>query len=260
MILCTARSAYYKSMKKYSLPILQELRAVKTPTEIRYLVQAQRIGEKVLQRAVVRLRLGVTEQGLEQFIIRGFIKHGVHALSFPPIVAFGKGTADIHHVPGNARLKHRDIVMIDIGCTVKGYCSDLTRTYFFGEPTARQKRVYLAVLEAQNRALRALASGERKAVTVDRKARVFLHKKFGEKSFPHGLGHGVGTVIHEWPSFRHTSQDVLPTNSVVTVEPGVYIRGWGGVRIEDMVHIEKRGIRNLTSAPKDLVSIILSSK
>ena len=146
--------------------------------------------------------------------------------------------------------------MLDFGTTVNHYCSDMTRTYFFGEPNAKQKKVYLAVLEAQNRSIQKLHAGERQAKIIDKTAREFLAKKFNN-NFKHGLGHGVGTVIHEWPSFSPKSEDIIPAGCVMTVEPGIYLKNFGGVRIEDMVLITKQGCRNLTNVPKDLKSAIL---
>lgn len=244
-------------MPKYLLPDIQEIRAVKSTKEIRYITRAQRISEAVLQGVISRLKKGVTEISLARFIVFSFKRRGIKALAFEPIVSFGKNTAHIHHEPGNSRLKSGDLVMFDFGCTVNGYCSDMTRTYIFGRPTAKQKKVYLSVLEAQNRALKALAKGEHRAKQVDAAARKFLHRRFNKKSFTHGLGHGIGTAIHEWPNFKPYSEDLLKPGEVMTVEPGIYLKGWGGVRIEDMVIIKKRGIKNLTKAPKQLDKIIL---
>ncbi|MBI5466180.1 MAG: M24 family metallopeptidase [Candidatus Kerfeldbacteria bacterium] len=172
-------------------------------------------------------------------------------------MSFGRNTANIHHEPSRAKLRPGDNVMFDFGCTMKGYCSDMTRTYFWGEPSTKQKRVYLAVLQAQQKVLDKLKQGERRAKVLDSTARNFLTKKFGKLCFSHGLGHGVGTAIHEWPNFKPESSDTLKPGMVMTVEPGVYLKGWGGVRIEDMVLIQWRGIKNLTRVPKDLSSAIL---
>jgi len=239
-------------MFKHQLPVIQELRAVKTSREVSYIVKAQRISEAVLGRVVKRLRAGVTEIALARFIVAEFKRRGIKALAFEPIVSFGKNTTNIHHEPGRAKLRRGNTVMFDFGCTVNSYCSDMTRTYFFGQPTAKQKRIYVAVLAAQERALNLLSAGERRTGVVDAAVRRFLTKKFGPNAFLHGLGHGVGTAIHEWPSLKAKSPDVLKPSMVVTLEPGVYLKGWGGVRIEDMVVIRENGIKNLTKVSKDL--------
>ncbi len=241
--------------------LIHEIRAVKSKKELRNIIRAQRISEEVLRCVVVKLWQGVTEIQIANLIKKKFVELGAPVLAFPPIVAFGKNTANIHHQPKKnkqTKLKKGDMVMLDFGCTVNHYCSDMTRTFFFGEPTKRQERIYLAVLEAQNRAINKLKKGERRAKVIDKAARDFLNKKF-KNNFKHGLGHGVGTVIHEWPNFKPKSEDILPIGCVMTVEPGLYFKGWGGVRIEDMVLITKKGSKNLTNFPKDLKSAIIGA-
>lgn len=243
--------------------LIHEVRAVKTKKELANIVKAQRISELVLRYIVAELRTGISEIEVSNKIKKAFLKHNAPILSFPPIVAFGKNTADIHHEPDITKLKKGNTIMFDFGCTVNHYCSDMTRTYFWGKPSARQKEIYLAVLEAQNRVLKKLQTGERRAKIIDNVARTFLAKKF-KNNFKHGLGHGVGTVIHEWPNFKPKSDDILPVGCVMTVEPGLYFKGknniQGGVRIEDMVLITKNGCKNLTNVSKDLKSVILKPK
>lgn len=237
--------------------LIHEIRAVKNKKELANIIKAQRISEKVLQDILKILKTGISEIEILNFIKKSFRKYGVPVLSFEPIVSFGKNTANVHHKPSKTKLKKGDIVMFDFGCTINHYCSDMTRTYFWGEPNNRQRKIYLTVLETQNRALNKIMKGERRAKVIDRSARSFLNKKFNAKKFPHGLGHGVGTVIHEWPNFKPKSEDIIPAGCVMTVEPGLYFKGFGGVRIEDMVLITKTGCVNLTRAPKDLKSAIL---
>ena len=246
--------------------LIHEIRAVKTKKELANIIKAQRISEKVLQDTLVKLKTGMTEFAAAKFITKRFIKYGASILAFPPIVAFGKNTANIHHQPGKTKLKRGNAVMFDFGCTVHHYCSDMTRTYFWGKPSAKQKKVYLAVLEAQNRALKKLQKGEKRARIIDKVAREFLTRKFKNNparpldGFKHGLGHGVGTAIHEWPNFKPKSEDILPVGCVMTVEPGLYFKGFGGGRIEDMVLITKSGCKNLTNTPKNLKNVILQSR
>ncbi|MBP9711451.1 MAG: M24 family metallopeptidase [Candidatus Pacebacteria bacterium] len=239
-----------------SVTLIHQIRAAKNKKELANIIKAQRISEKVLADVVLRVKIGVTEIELANYIASQFKKYGAPILSFSPIVAFGKNSANIHHEPGKSKLKKGDMVMFDFGCTVNHYCSDMTRTYFFGEPTAKQKKVYLDVLGAMEQAMKKLAVGEKRAKIIDASARKFLAKKYKD-NFQHGLGHGVGTVIHEWPNFKPKSEDVLPVGCVMTIEPGIYLKGFGGVRIEDMVLITANGYENLTKVPKDLESAIL---
>jgi Xaa-Pro aminopeptidase len=235
-----------------SVKLIHEVRAVKSKKELSNIIKAQRIAERVLGDVLKKFKTGITEIQVANFIKKSFVKYGAPILSFPPIVAFGKNTANIHHEPGKSKLKIGDTIMLDFGTTIKHYCSDMTRTYFWGKPNKRQEKIYLAVLEAQNKALRMIGRGEKKAKNIDGVARNYLGK-----SFPHGLGHGVGTVIHEWPNFKPKSEDVLPIGCVMTVEPGLYFKNFGGVRIEDMILITKNGYQNLTKAPKSLRDAIL---
>ncbi|MFM7088608.1 MAG: M24 family metallopeptidase, partial [Candidatus Paceibacterota bacterium] len=222
-------------MKKTQL--VHEVRAVKNKKELLAITKAQRISEQVLSDVLDFLKTGVTEIEVSDFIKKQFIKYKAPILSFVPIVAFGTGTADIHYVPTKNKLKIGDTIMLDFGTTIDHYCSDMTRTYFWGEPSKEQKDIYLAVEKAMGLAFAALTKGERKCKKVDKVARDFLYKKFGKESFPHTLGHGVGTVIHEWPSFGPKSEDSVQEGYVMTIEPAVYIKDLGGVRIEDMILI-----------------------
>ena len=243
------------------IKLIHEVRAVKSKKELANIIKAQRISEFVLRYITAELKTGVSEIEAANLIKKKFVKLRAPVLSFPPIVAFGKNSANIHHTPGKTKLKKGDIIMFDFGCTVNHYCSDMTRTYFWGNPTKRQKKVYNDVLKAMDIAMNKIKKGEHRAKVIDKTARGFLNKKYGMKNFQHGLGHGVGTVIHEWPNFKPKSEDVLPVGCVMTIEPGLYFKGkgniQGGVRIEDMILITKGGYRNLTKAPKDLKSIIL---
>jgi Xaa-Pro aminopeptidase len=228
--------------------------------ELEKIIKAQRISEQVLSEVLKLLKTGITEIEVSDFIKKSFVKYKTPILAFPPIVAFGKNTANIHHEPTKVKLKVGDTIMLDFGTTVNHYCSDMTRTYFWGEPSVRQKKTYLGVLEAMNRAFTELQFGETSCHKIDKVSRDYLVKKFGKGSFPHTLGHGVGTVIHEWPSFRPKSEDKIIPGYVMTVEPGLYFKGFGGVRIEDMILITKKGYENLTHVPKDLQSIILEPR
>jgi len=237
--------------------LIHEIRAVKNKKQLTNIIKSQRISEQVLIDVLQILKIGITEIEVEKFIKKSFVKYKAPILSFPPIVSFGKNTANIHHEPSKTKLKKGDIIMFDFGCAVNHYCSDMTRTFFFGKPSKRQEKIYLAVLEAQNRAMAKIKKGERRAKIIDKSAREFLKKKFRVSKFAHGLGHGVGTVIHEWPNLKPKSEDILPTGCVMTIEPGLYFKNFGGVRIEDMILITKNSYKNLTKVSKDIDSVIL---
>lgn len=256
--------------------LLHEVRASKSKAELANIISAQRIAEKVLADVLKFLQVGITELEVQDFIKSRFIKYGAPILSFTPIVAFGKNTANIHHEPNDTKLKLGDIIMFDFGTTVNHYCSDMTRTYFFGHAIDKKGKIkqeklfkiYKDVLRANELAIKLLEKGERNAKKVDSSARDFLAKKYKNNharlngvsrsgGFPHGLGHGVGTVIHEWPNFKPNTTDALPVGCVMTIEPGIYIRGLGGVRIEDMIVIKTKGAENLTKVPKDFQNAIL---
>lgn len=236
--------------------ILEQVRAIKNKKELADIVKAQRISESVLHDVKQILKTGITEIEVANFIKKSFLKKGVSILSFEPIVAFGKGSADIHHEPTKNKLRVGDIIMFDFGATVNHYCSDMTRTFFWGEPNAKQKKLYQDVLKAMDMALGMIGKGEKDTGKIDKASRSFLAKKYKD-NFRHGLGHGVGTAIHEWPHFRPNSKDLLKPGMVMTVEPGIYLKDLGGVRIEDMILITKTGYINLTKVPKTLESAVL---
>ena len=173
-------------------------------------------------------------------------------LAFDSFVALGKNPADCHHVAGDRKLERGDIVLFDIGAKYRGYCADMTRTFCFGEPSQKLSDLYLLVLSAQQYVLKHLKAG----VTgreADSMAREFFKANGYDSEFGHSLGHGVGIDIHEEPRLSASCDMPLPENAVVTVEPGLYIEGFGGVRIEDLVVVKKDDIENLTNYDKSLI-------
>jgi len=246
------------------IKLIHEVRAVKSKKELANIIKAQRINERVLKDALEILKIGITETEVEDFIKKSFIEYKAPILSFEPIVSFGKNTANIHHKPSRTKLRVGDTIMFDFGCTVNHYCSDMTRTYFYKKINKKQEKIYQAVLKSQEMVIGRMEKGERRAKVLDKIVRNYLVKKFRIKEsaklhsgFVHGLGHGVGTVIHEWPNLKPNSEDILPVGCVMTVEPGLYFKGFGGVRIEDMFLITKNGCKNLTNVSKNIKDMIL---
>ncbi len=235
---------------------LNHTRAVKSQLELLYITQGADIIREVFLRLREYLAPGQTEREVAYFIEKQMASLGVKEVPFTPIVASGPATAEIHHWPTSRRLRAGDMVMVDFGAVVKGYCSDMTRVLFLGTPTKRQVKVYQEVLKSQMAALRAVREGAT-GDAVDAAARKVLKRSRLNSKFTHNIGHGVGSVIHEWPRLGRESKDVLKHGMVVTVEPGVYIKGWGGIRIEDMVRVTRDGCVVLTRVPKDIDSMVV---
>ncbi|MBS3813194.1 aminopeptidase P family protein, partial [Candidatus Bipolaricaulota bacterium] len=192
---------------------------------------------------------GMTESEIAVELEFFMKKQGAESVSFDPIVALGANSALPHATPGDREVREGDILLIDMGAKYRGYCSDMTRTVFIGEPTDKMQEVYEIVLEAQEVGLAALGPGE-STKEVDGKARDVIEEHgYGDK-YGHGLGHGVGLEIHEKPRLAQTEDNVLEEGMVVTVEPGIYLPGWGGVRIEDMVYITEKGYEFFSRSPK----------
>ena len=206
--------------------------------------RAVRAAEAVFEEAVEALRPGMTERELAVFILRRLYET-TEGPSFPPIVLSGPNSALPHGMPSERRIEEHEPIIIDMGCRIGGYCSDMTRTVFLGEPGGRIRDAYRAVREAQVQATRAIRAGitGREADRVARK--VIRDAGFGGR-FTHALGHGVGLLVHEPPQLSRRGLKRLRAGSVVTVEPGIYLPGEGGVRLENMVVVEEGGARVIT--------------
>jgi Xaa-Pro aminopeptidase len=225
------------------------LRAVKTDEEIGYLREALRMTDVAFQAAEARARIGMTEKELADIVAEELRNAGSEGESFPTIVASGPNAAKPHHSPGERVLQEGEPIIIDMGALHKGYAGDLTRTIWFGEPSAELVTMYRNVQAAFDSAM-AKAGPDITGVQLDAAARdVFTEQGTGQY-FVHSLGHGLGLRVHEAPSASFRSNDSLVPGNVVTIEPGLYVPGEGGVRIEDVVLITEDGAENLTGAPK----------
>jgi Xaa-Pro aminopeptidase len=230
-----------------------ELRRTKEPVEVAAIAAAQRITDRVFAKTLELIRPGVSEDDLALEIDFGFRAAGGET-AFTSIVASGPNAAKPHAGHGPRKLRKGDVITFDIGCRYKGYCSDMTRTVFLGRVPARLRRVYGIVREAQEKALAVIKAGLDASV-ADAAARDHIAAAGFGKEFGHSLGHGVGLEVHERPVLAARSRDVLQPGDVVTVEPGIYLPGEGGVRIEDIVVVTKTGLRNLTRSPKEPVEL-----
>ncbi len=231
------------------------MRVIKSSDEVQLILRAQRIAEKAFERLLERMRKGMTEKQVAALLNYYMMDCGADDLSFETIAASGVNSASPHAVPTDKPLQNGEFLTLDFGAVVDGYHSDMTRTLVIGEPTPEMEELYNAVLYANLdglKAVRADVGGK----LVDSVARSTLQGWGGyDKYFGHGLGHGVGLEIHEAPTLSRKSSSVLREGMIVTVEPGAYISGKYGVRIEDMVLVTKDGCDNLTTTTKNLIRI-----
>lgn len=227
-------------------------RMVKTDKELSLMRIAESIGDKALTEVLPMISQGVRECDIAAELEYKMRKLGAEKTSFDTIVVSGEKSAMPHGMPNEKVLEKGDFVTIDFGCVYKGYCSDMTRTFVIGEPSDKQLDIYNTVLAAQLEGLKNISAGV-SAAACDNAAREIIKKAEYGKYFGHALGHGVGLQIHEFPTLSPKSDIILEKNMVVTCEPGIYIGGFGGVRIEDMVAVTKNGCEILSSFPKELI-------
>ena len=231
--------------------MFETLRAVKTEEEIAYLKQAQKISEKALSMTLPAIKPGVSEKDVAAELVYNMLRCGSEGNSFDPIVVTGKKTSMPHGVPGDNIIQSGDFVTIDYGSLCRGYCSDTTRTFAVGYADEEMRKVYDIVLKAQLAGIEACAAGVT-GKDIDAAARqVIIDAGYG-KYFGHGFGHGVGLNIHEAPNSNSLNTEPMPAGAVVSAEPGIYIPGKFGIRIEDVVVIREGGCENITSFPKEL--------
>jgi Xaa-Pro aminopeptidase len=233
------------------LDALEVLRAYKDAAELAAMRRAAAIADAAFQEVVGHGLIGRTERDVALDLEIAMRRRGATSASFPPIVASGSHAALPHAVPRDRPIEDGTLVMVDAGAVVDGYCSDCTRTFAAGEPTPHAREVYELVLRAQEAAVAAVRAG-RTAVEIDAVARDIIVAAGHAEHFGHGVGHGVGIEMSEIPRVNPRSSTELEAGNVVTIEPGVYIPGELGVRIEDLVRVTSDGPDVLTSQPKAL--------
>ena len=213
--------------------------------KIKAIKRAADIAQRALIKALPLLKAGVRERDFARALRKLILQFGGDGFSFLPIVASGLRSTMPHGRASKKRMKAGDTVVVDFGVKYKGFCSDLTRTYVIGKPTKKQKRIYAILKRAQSAAIKAAKVGAL-CSKIDKAARDIMVKSGFGKSFIHSTGHGIGQKVHEPPKISKGNKNVLKSGTVITIEPGIYIKGWGGVRIEDMVEVTKNGCRVLT--------------
>lgn len=234
--------------------IVTQIRMKKDAAERRHIRASVRIAEQALQWLLKRISPGTTEQELAHALRRKMEDLGADGESFPCIIASGPHAAWPHAEASPKKIRRRDAVIIDLGAVSHGYCSDMTRTIFVQTASRSQRKLYEVVREAQHRAIEAIRPGMA-ARKIDAIARRFIEDRGYGKYFGHGLGHGVGLNVHEPPTLNPQSRDILEPGMVVTVEPGIYIPGRFGIRIEDLVLVTETACELLTHFPRDLIEL-----
>ena len=231
---------------------IDSIRRAKSEEEKECILTAQKIAENAFEHILTFIKPGVTEKQIALELDFYMLSHGAEAVSFETIAVTGAKSSMPHGVPDETVVKNGDFITMDFGAVYKGYHSDMTRTVAVGEVTEEQKTVYETVLKAQKNALSVLKKGL-PCSEADKAARDIIDKAGYGDYFGHSTGHGVGVEIHENPTLAPKSTDILEIGDVVTVEPGIYLPGKFGVRIEDMALITEKGYENLTSTPKELI-------
>jgi len=234
-------------VKTYNL--IDRLRAKKYPEELQLLQHAVTIADQAMDEVAPTIEQGMTEKLIASHLEMAMRKRGAENVSFDTIVGAGPNGALPHHRADHTVIERNQAIVIDMGCIYEGYCSDLTRTFIVGSPDDKFKRVYGKVLEAQLAAEERIETGMT-GQDVDAIARDIIKASGHGDDFGHSLGHGVGLAVHEFPHVGPRAEDVIENGMVLTIEPGIYLSGWGGVRIEDMVVMENGKAHVMSQAKK----------
>lgn len=246
---------YEKALGRELLPagdLFETLRASKTEEEIACMIEAQRISEKALETVLHIIKPGMTERQVAAELVYNMLKNGSEGNSFDPIVITGSKTSLPHGVPGDKVIQSGDFVTMDFGSIKHGYCSDMTRTVAVGSASEEMRNVYDTVLRAQLAGIAAAKVGV-PGKEIDAAARKVISDAGYGKYFGHGFGHSLGLDIHEWPNANPSGEAPMPAGAVCSAEPGIYIPGRFGVRIEDVMVIREGGAEIITKSPKELV-------
>lgn len=236
--------------------LVEELRQYKDWEEAKSLQIAFDIADKSLELLLEDIYLGMTEIEIAALLDFNMRLNGSEKPSFDTIVASGPNASCPHHQPTNRKIKKGDMLKIDFGATYNGYHSDMTRTFFIGKAPAKFKKIYAKVLEAQTKAIEAIKVGE-ECKKIDAIARKVITDAGYAKNFGHGLGHSFGLEIHEKPAFSPLNPSKIEIGHTYTVEPGIYIPDWGGIRIEDSFMICEDGLHKFTNFPNELIELDL---
>ena len=234
--------------------LIKDIRMTKDENEIELIKKAIDISDKAYDHILEFIEPGMTEKEVALELEITQKKLGGEKNAFDFIVASGERSSMPHGVASDKVIKENELITLDFGTFYKGYCSDMTRTFVLGQASEKQKEVYNTVLKAQQAVIDQIKAGMT-GVEADKIARDIIKEAGYGDNFGHGLGHGIGVEVHEGPTASYKSEDTIIENSIVTDEPGIYIKGWGGVRIEDDLLITKDGCEVLNSSPKELIEV-----
>lgn len=231
---------------------VEKLREIKDENELHLISEACRITGEAFERLLPNIKEGMSEKELALMLEFDMLTHGASGLAFSTIVAAGANGSLPHAVPGDYKIRRGDMITFDFGAKFGGYCADMTRTIALGNPSDEMRKVYQIVLDAQMKAQDAVMAGK-VCKDIDSIARDYIYSNGYEGRFGHGLGHAVGIDIHESPRFSQTCNDIAQVGQVMTVEPGIYLPGVGGVRIENSVIVREGGCDVLTKPTRELI-------
>lgn len=234
--------------------LVEALRESKDEDEVALIAEAARIATDALTRTLPQIAPGQTELQIAGILEKAMRDEGSEEAPFPPIVASGQRSALPHARPSSREVVRGDFLLLDFGAQHQGYCSDLTRTFIIGIPTPEQREVYQVVRDANHIASHSIRAGMT-GMAADALARSYIERCGHGEAFGHSLGHGLGLEVHESPRLARTAEAALVSGAVVTIEPGIYRPGWGGVRIEDDVHISANGPQILTNFSRELIEV-----
>ena len=232
--------------------LIEDLRVIKDSLELKEIQKACLLGDKIFEQILKKIKVGVTEVEIaKQIEILTLLSDA--SLSFQPIAAFGNNCSLIHHVPTNKKLTNNSIVLLDFGVKVNNYCSDMTRTFFIGIASKKQKEIYNTVLEAQQKAAKYFSTSK-KLSDIDLIARNYILSK-NYPTIPHSLGHGIGLEVHEKHGLSPKSKEIIKKGMVFSIEPGIYIPNFGGVRIEDLYFYDGKNAQLISHANKGIIEL-----
>ncbi len=234
--------------------VIEKLRAVKTPEEIHNLRVACQIADRAFDRIIKDIRVGITEKELASRLSHYMVTEGSDTKPYGNILISGKRTSLLHGIPSNKTIEYGDFVLMDYGCAYNGYLSDMTRTVVVGKATPEQRKIYELEKTMQEQATKMMVAGTAASKVYEASIQAIKDTEYFQYHYT-GIGHGIGLFVHEIPFMGPKSDFILEENSVVTIEPGIYIPNWGGVRIEDQILIKKGENESLTSSTRELIEL-----